>query len=146
MLAPERIDRAVEELRPEMLSLLQTLVRIPTLPGNEKAVQDVILDQMETMGLEVDAWDPVEPELQAHPAYVPSDLPYNGRPNVVAIWRGSGGGKKLIFNGHVDVVPTGEEEKWSHSPWSGDYEDGKVYGRGSADNHQELQPQVHSRG
>jgi acetylornithine deacetylase len=127
------INQAVEGLRDEALSLLQDLVRIPTLPGKEKGVQDVIAARMKAMGLELDIWDPVDPELQAHRAYIPSEIPYTGRPNVVGIWKGIGGGKKLIFNGHVDVVPTGEEEKWSHSPWSGDFVDGKVYGRGSAD-------------
>ncbi len=129
----ERIDRAVESLRAEALVLLQTLVRIPTLPGKEKAAQDVIAEVMKAMGLALDIWDPVDEKLQAHRAYVSTDIPYTGRPNVVGTWKGSGGGRKLIFNGHVDVVPTGEEGKWTHSPWSGDFVDGRVYGRGSAD-------------
>lgn len=133
MATRERIDQAVEGLRAEALALLQTLVRIPTLPGREKGVQDIIASEMKKMTLELDIWDPVDPELQSHPAYVPSEIPYTGRPNVVGTWKGTGGGRKLIFNGHVDVVPTGEEAKWTHSPWSGDFEDGKVYGRGSAD-------------
>ena len=129
----ERIDQTVESLRTEALELLQTLIRIPTLPGMEKAAQDVIADYMKTMGLTLDIWDPVDPELQSHQAYVPSDIPYTGRPNVVGILKGQGGGKSLIFNGHIDVVPTGEEGKWTHSPWGGEFIDGKVYGRGSAD-------------
>jgi len=129
----ERINRAVEELRTEALSLLQNLVRIPSLPGDEKGVQDVVAEKMRAMGLEMDIWNPVDEELKAHRAYVPTDIPYSGRPNVVGSWKGSGGGRKLIFNGHVDVVPTGEESKWTHSPWSGDFADGRVYGRGSAD-------------
>jgi acetylornithine deacetylase len=131
--ARERIDQALEDLRPEALSLLQTLVRIPTLPGEEKGAQDVIATKMSEMGLELDIFDPVDPGLRSHPAYVPSDIPYAGRPNVVGTWKGSGGGKSLIFNGHVDVVPTGEERKWTHAPWGGDYVDGRVYGRGAAD-------------
>jgi acetylornithine deacetylase len=129
----ERINQAVESLRAEALALLQSLVRIPSLPGHEKDVQDVIAAEMNGMGLELDIWDPVDPELQAHPAYVPSAIPYTERPNVVGTLKGAGLGKTLIFNGHVDVVPTGEEGKWTHSPWSGDFSDGKVYGRGSAD-------------
>jgi len=129
----ERIDQAVESLRTEALELIQSLVRIPTLPGFEKGAQDVIAVQMEAMGLALDIWDPVDPELQAHPAYVPSDIAYSGRPNVVGLWKGRGGGKTLIFNGHIDVVPTGEEAKWTHSPWSGDFSEGRIYGRGSAD-------------
>lgn len=129
----ERIHETIVNLRQEALTLLQTLVRLPTLPGQEKLAQDVIAAQMQKLGLALDIWDPVDAELQAHPAYVPSELPYVGRPNVVEVWRGTGGGRSLIFNGHVDVVPTGAPEKWTHGPWSGDYVDGKVYGRGAAD-------------
>jgi len=129
----EKISQAVEGLRSEALELLQRLVRIQSLPGHEKGVQDVVAEKMQVMGLEMDIWDPLDLELQAHPAYIPSEIPYDGRPNVVGTWKGTGGGKKLIFNGHVDVVPTGEESKWTHSPWSGDSIDGKVYGRGAAD-------------
>jgi acetylornithine deacetylase len=129
----ERIDQAVEELRTEALSLLQGLVKIPSLPGKEKGVQDIIAEKMRSMGLELDVWDPVDEKLKAHRAYVPTEIPYTGRPNVVGKWKGTGGGRKLIFNGHVDVVPTGEESQWTHSPWGGEFVDGRVYGRGSAD-------------
>lgn len=129
----EHINQAVDSLRGEALQLLQSLVRLPTLPGQEILAQEVIAAKMAALGLEIDRWDPVDAALQAHPAYVPTELSYHGRPNVVGVWKGLGGGRTLIFNGHVDVVPTGAPEKWTHGPWSGDYVDGKVYGRGSAD-------------
>lgn len=54
-----------------------------------------------------------------------------GRPNVVAtIGRGR---PKLAWNGHLDVVPAGEEASWMHPPWAGVVEDGVLWGRGSAD-------------
>ena len=43
------------------------------------------------------------------------------------------GGRSLILNGHVDVVPTGPLEQWSRSPWEPHVEDGWLYGRGSGD-------------
>ncbi|MFI4996834.1 MAG: succinyl-diaminopimelate desuccinylase, partial [Hyphomicrobiales bacterium] len=39
----------------------------------------------------------------------------------------------LVFAGHVDVVPAGDEERWSHGPFSGDLAGGFVYGRGAVD-------------
>lgn len=56
-----------------------------------------------------------------------------GRPNVVARLSGSrpGPGRKLILNGHLDVVPAGAG--WSRDPLGGAVEDGKLYGRGSSD-------------
>jgi acetylornithine deacetylase len=57
-----------------------------------------------------------------------------GRDNAVGRLRGAGGGRSLIFNGHVDVVPPGPEADWlDGNPWSGRIEDGKVFGRGACD-------------
>lgn len=128
-----QIAEAVESHRQEALELLQTLVRIPSLEGNEKPCQEITAEKMRALNLEIDIWDPPDDALQAHPAYVPTGKSYQGRPNVVGVRRGSGGGRSLILNGHVDVVPIGPEESWSKGPWSGHFEDGRVYGRGSAD-------------
>jgi succinyl-diaminopimelate desuccinylase len=42
-------------------------------------------------------------------------------------------GPHLVFAGHTDVVPPGDEKAWSHDPFSGDIEAGLLYGRGAAD-------------
>jgi acetylornithine deacetylase len=128
-----KIDAAVESQRQEALELLQMMVRTPSLEGEEKAVQEIVARKLGDMQLEVDMWDPPDEELQAHPAYVPVGRSYKDRPNVVGIYRGTGSGRSLILNGHVDVVPIGPEDTWSIPPWSGIYQDGRVYGRGSAD-------------
>ncbi len=52
-----------------------------------------------------------------------------GRSNVVARV-GRGGGRSLLFNGHLDVVGT---EGMVHAPWSAEERNGRIYGRGSAD-------------
>ena len=46
-------------------------------------------------------------------------------------WKGKKHDRPLVLMGHQDVVPA--EGKWEHEPFSGDIEDGKVWGRGSAD-------------
>ncbi len=52
-----------------------------------------------------------------------------GRPSVVGVLRGSGGGRSLMLNGHVDTVGPGKME----SPFSPRLEDGRLYGRGAYD-------------
>lgn len=128
-----RIDHAVEQLRDEGLALLQELVRVPSLEGNEKPCQEIVAKHLRDMQLEVDMWTPVDAELEAHPAYVPTGKSYQERPNVVGVRRGMGSGRSLKLNGHVDVVPTGPAETWSVAPFGGEYINGRVYGRGSAD-------------
>lgn len=55
----------------------------------------------------------------------------NGTPNLVARW---GTGQPVLgFNGHTDVVPTGDPAAWRHDPFGGEIADGKLWGRGSAD-------------
>jgi len=39
----------------------------------------------------------------------------------------------LVFAGHTDVVPPGEERAWRHPPFAGDIENGTLYGRGAVD-------------
>jgi succinyl-diaminopimelate desuccinylase len=53
------------------------------------------------------------------------------KPNIVA--RVKGAGKKVLWVGHIDVVPEGKPENWSYPPYSGTITDGCVWGRGSSD-------------
>ncbi len=43
------------------------------------------------------------------------------------------GGRHLLFAGHTDVVPPGDEAQWKHQPFAADIDDGVIYGRGAAD-------------
>ncbi|HWM81802.1 MAG TPA: succinyl-diaminopimelate desuccinylase [Pseudolabrys sp.] len=42
-------------------------------------------------------------------------------------------GPHIVFAGHTDVVPTGDETRWTHPPFSGDVADGELFGRGAVD-------------
>lgn len=63
------------------------------------------------------------------------------QPNVIATY-GPAGGKRLLVNAHVDVVPTGEREAWKHDPFGAEIEDGKIYGRGAGDDKASVTAQV----
>ncbi|MDA4122434.1 MAG: M20/M25/M40 family metallo-hydrolase [Thaumarchaeota archaeon] len=57
------------------------------------------------------------------------------RPNLTGVMKGTGGGRSLLFNGHVDVVPVTQSQLvlWTVDPWNAGAKDGKLYGRGSSD-------------
>ncbi len=51
--------------------------------------------------------------------------------NLLYYWKGERSDRPLVLMSHQDVVPA--EGKWEHEPFSGDIEDGKVWGRGASD-------------
>ena len=51
--------------------------------------------------------------------------------NLLFCWKGESSEKPILLMSHQDVVPA--EGEWSHEPFSGDIEDGRVWGRGAAD-------------
>ena len=115
------------------VEMLQKMIQQPSIQGNETGVQQIVADKLKRLNLEVDLWTPSMEELQAHPYFVQSRESYSGSPNVVGTWRGTGGGKSMILNGHIDVVPEGDRLQWAHDPFSGKIEAGKIFGRGSTD-------------
>lgn len=56
--------------------------------------------------------------------------PTPGRPSIVAVARGTGSGKSLMFNGHIDTVTL---TSYEGDALSGEIRDGNIYGRGAAD-------------
>jgi succinyl-diaminopimelate desuccinylase len=43
------------------------------------------------------------------------------------------GAPHLVFAGHTDVVPPGDEARWSHPPFAAEVAHGRLYGRGAVD-------------
>src|SRR6185503_13645760 len=77
----------------------------------ERTLAAWMAEQMRGLGLESEL-QPVEGE----------------RVNAIGRWRGTGGGKSLLFNGHLDTNPV--SEGWTVDPWGGVYDDQFVYGIG----------------
>ena len=115
------------------IELLQSFVQKPSTQGNEAGVQDLVAKKLQSLGMEIDRWDPDTEELKKSSFFVPSRPSYSGSPNVVGVLKGTGGGKSIILNGHIDVVPAGDVTQWIDDPFSGLVKDGKIYGRGSTD-------------
>ena len=98
-------------LQDDLLGFMQDIVRIPSLSSREGAVIERIRREMERLDYDEVTVDPMGNLL--------------GRigtgPRVIAI------------DGHVDVVDVGDESLWERDPFSGDIEDGILYGRGASD-------------
>ena len=128
-----RIDSVVDAAQDEIVSFLQTLVQSPSLANNEGAVQELVSEKLKSLHLDVEKFPVHFDELKDHPAFCDDGFSPDSRVNIVGEWNLNGGGRSLILNGHVDVVPTGSEELWDESPWSGSVKNNRIYGRGSCD-------------
>jgi acetylornithine deacetylase len=129
----QRVLEAVDDLEPAYRELLQALVRIPSPVGEEGAAQALVSRRLREIGLEVDSFDIDADALQALAAFNRSPRNYAGRPCVVGRRRGTGGGRSLLLNAHVDTVPVEAPDEWSHPPFGAVIEGGRLYGRGACD-------------
>ncbi|WP_437180050.1 peptidase [Paenibacillus andongensis] len=119
--------------REEGTCFLQKMVRIPSTQGNEKEAQNLIAEKFRELKLDVDVWEPDGVALETHPYFCSPRNRFTGSPNVVGVMKGAGGGRSILLNGHIDVVPEGNREQWQDDPFSGNVVDGKLYGRGATD-------------
>lgn len=132
--AKSRVLAKIDENWEREVEFLRGMVRRPSTLGSEAVVQRFVAEELGEMGLEPDVWQIDNAEIARLPGYSPVEWSYEGRPNVAAVWRSpSGGGRSLLLNGHVDVVPATPEHHWSFDPWGGEVSDGRMYGRGAAD-------------
>ncbi|MGG5823558.1 M20 family metallopeptidase [Falsiroseomonas sp. HW251] len=110
-MSPDELIRRVDERA--CLDFLSAMARHPShsqTPG-ERKLAEFMAESMTRMGLEAEL-SPVEGE----------------RVNAIGRWRGTGGGKSLMFNGHVDTNPV--TEGWTVDPYGGLVDDKFIYGIG----------------
>jgi acetylornithine deacetylase len=86
-----RINAEVRE--EEIVAMASDVINIPSPTGEELHMAEYMQSALQQLGLNV-TWQEVE----------------EGRANVVGRWTGSGGGKNLMFNGHMDTSNTGRED------------------------------------
>ena len=131
------IEQAVIDVLdfPGLLQALDRLVRIPSVSGSaaEVTVQEETAVLMQSLGLDVDSWQIDFAELKKHPAYT-AEIERTSGFGVIGSY-GNGEGSSLILNGHTDVVPAGEMDRWQYPPWQATVNEagGRVYGRGVLD-------------
>ena len=141
----QKLLEKIDQSRDKAVTFLRDMVVIPSVTGDEAKIQKFLSEYMTKIGLQVDMWETDWGELKKHPGYRPVDRGYEGRPNIVATLKGTGGGRSLLLNGHTDVIPVGGGEGWSDNPWSATIKNGRMYGRGLR-RHEERRSQPHHGG
>lgn len=131
----ESIRTWVNDNKKNTIELVQDLVRFNTVNevthGSEKACQLFLAKYLNDMGMKVDVFSPEDvPHFREHEAYYPGK-DYSARPNVVAVIKGTGGGKSLMFSSHMDT--TVAAPGWLNDPWHPEIKRNKLYGLGTFD-------------
>ena len=115
-----------------LLRSLSDLVALPSWGGDEASAQERMAELLADSGFEVDVWEIDEDRLRTHPSYA-TELERDRPLGVVGVMTGRAPGPTLVLNGHVDVVPPGNESFWTRGPFVCAVEDGRVFGRGVLD-------------
>ncbi|MBN8958819.1 MAG: M20/M25/M40 family metallo-hydrolase [Rhizobiales bacterium] len=153
-LARDQYARSIDTLR--------MLVRARSLTGEEGGAQRMVANLVRVLGADVTTAEPdvgalfeAFPTVAQYPTHWEHDLilpymdlpthqalqdsglqtvlNYDGRPNVIGFWKGTGGGRSLVLNAHIDTVTIEPAAQWTRDPFGGEVVDGVMYGRGTSD-------------
>lgn len=118
----EQLLQRVEAAEDEIVGLVQSLVRFPTVntgrmpTGNETPLAEFLAHKLTAESI---------------PAQVVESAP--GRGNLVARLAGSAGSPSLLYMAHTDVVPVEDESAWRYPPFEATVAEGRIWGRGAND-------------
>ena len=129
------LQKLLRPLRGDLMELLCKLIRTNTVAtppdGAETPGQMVLRDFLRGYGISPELYE-VALTTEARGRLNRKNRNYAGRKNLVVRLTGSGRGKSLLLNGHMDTVPAGRG-LWEASPWSGKLRKGRIFGLGSFD-------------
>lgn len=118
----KKVQATVDSLENELISFAQDLVKIKSLTGHEGNLVQRIKQEMKKLDYDNIIIDKVG--------------------NIIGVI--GNGPVKLLFDSHIDHVTVSDIDEWKHEPYSGDIEDGKLYGRASSDMKSSLASTVYA--
>ena len=102
-----------KNLEQAAVKLTQALIQQQSYSGQEKGVSDVLQAYFKENNYD--------------------DVIVDKYGNTIGCIKGSKPGPKILFDGHMDTVPVGNEADWDYPPFAAEIHDGKIYGRGASD-------------
>jgi acetylornithine deacetylase/succinyl-diaminopimelate desuccinylase-like protein len=125
----EKASAAVKRLFPEALEILKDLVRIPGIAWEafDASQLDKSAQAVKSLFEELGVFDKVE-ILRA--GYGHSQL---GAPAIVATRKAKNSRPTILLYAHHDVQPPGDDALWESTPFEPEIRNGRMFGRGAAD-------------
>lgn len=105
----DELRSLVEIKKDDLLNLCSDIIRIPSVnpPGDTDEMVQFICDYLKSHNIEYEI------------------ASGDGKTKNILARLGKKGGRVLILNGHCDVVPVGNLDRWDFDPFCGDIKDGK---------------------
>jgi acetylornithine deacetylase/succinyl-diaminopimelate desuccinylase family protein len=113
----ERVLEYIDGHREEIIAFMRRLVQTVSVTGDESEIGGFMAEELRRDGLDVELVEPAP-----------------GRVSVLARHRGAAGGLRVMVYSHYDTVPAGDPDSWVHLPFSATIAEGRIWGRGAADN------------
>ncbi len=118
----------------EQVALTQALIRFASMRGAEHTVQDFVYRELARRGYVMERFAMDAAAIARHPGGAPVAPEHSEAPIVVGIHRPVvERGRSLILQSHVDVVPAGPADMWTHPPFEPVIEGDWLHGRGAGD-------------
>lgn len=109
----DKLYKLAEEYFDDIVKTASELIQIPSMSGEEDKVAAYTEKKMNDLG-----YDQVTVDKYG---------------NVIGLVKGTGGGKSIMLNCHLDTVDEGPHDEWKYPPFSGEVAEGKIWGRGASD-------------
>ncbi len=120
----QRVLQLIDQSKNDNIALMQRLVQIPSLSGEEAQMGEFLFKEMTRFNLD---------KLQIVQQMV-------GRPNILGRLRGKTGKPSITVYAHYDTVPVGDIAQWHYGPFSGEIVGNRIYGRGVNDHKFPIPP------
>jgi succinyl-diaminopimelate desuccinylase len=120
----KKVLSLIDDYKEDIVSLMQKIVQIPSVTGEEAEIGKFLLSELQKFELD---------DIRIEQREI-------DRPNVMARYKGVVGKPSVTVYAHYDTIPVGDITKWVYGPYSGEIEDGKIYGRGVSDHKFPIPP------
>ncbi len=129
----KRLSAGEREWAVQAVDLLKILVARDTTDYHEKNGQAVVVDYLEKLDCEISLIRPDPQKLAAKYKEFNGGHTYEDRDCVVAVFKGTGGGRSILLNSHMDTVFPAALERWLTDPFEPVEKDGSIFGLGACD-------------
>lgn len=109
----ETYERVANKYFDAVVETAGEMIRLRSVSGDEKAMAEYTATRMREFGYD--------------------EVRLDRAGSVIGLMRGTGGGKSVMLNCHLDVVDEGPHDRWKYPPFGGEIAEGAIWGRGASD-------------